>query len=109
MAWNPNAIPRGIDISNPNQFGKIILKLNEVRQARGLSMNQLSLLLGVSYTTVTKYCRLREPGLVDFNFLAKCCYVLCCHIHDLVDYIPAEEDDQKAKLERLGRLPHPVL
>ena len=88
MALSKDYQPREILISQPEQAGKVILKLDEVRQARGLSVNQLSLLLGTSYATVSKYCHLREPGLVDLNLLCKCCYVLDCDISDLVEYQP---------------------
>ena len=73
-------------ILTPKQYGKLILKLDAVRQSRTISKNKLSNLMGVSYSILLRYCNHEEFGLVDFDFLARACYVLNCDITDLIEY-----------------------
>ena len=68
------------------QYGRIILKLDEMRRARNLSKNKLSNMMGVNYGILLRYCNNNEFGLVDFDFLARACYVLRCDIADIVEY-----------------------
>ena len=68
------------------QYGRIILKLDEMRRARNLSKNKLSKMMGVNYGILLRYCNNNEFGLVDFDFLARACYVLRCDIADIVEY-----------------------
>ena len=42
--------------------------------------------MGVSYSILLRYCNHEEFGLVDFDFLARACYVLNCDITDLIEY-----------------------
>lgn len=69
-----------------SQYGKLVLKLDEVRKSRNLSKNKLSNLMGVSYGILLRYCNGERFGLVDFDFLARACYVLNCDISDLIEY-----------------------
>ena len=73
-------------ILTPKQYGKLILRLDAVRQSRNISKNKLSNLMGVSYSILLRYCNHEEFGLVDFDFLARACYVLNCDITDLIEY-----------------------
>ena len=77
-------------ILTPKQYGKIILKLDEVRISRNISKNKLSNMMGVSYSILLRYCNHSEFGLVDFDFLARACYVLKCDIADLIEYKQSE-------------------
>ena len=69
-----------------SQYGRLVLKLDEVRKIRNLSKNKLSNLMGVSYGILLRYCNGERFGLVDFDFLAMACYVLNCDISDLIEY-----------------------
>lgn len=73
-------------ILTPKQYGKLILKLDAVRQSRNIFKNKLSNLMGVSYSILLRYCNNEEFGLVDLDFLARACYVLNCDITDLIEY-----------------------
>ncbi len=42
--------------------------------------------MGVSYSILLRYCNKAEFGLVDFDFLARACYVLNCDIAELIEY-----------------------
>lgn len=42
--------------------------------------------MGVSYGILLRYCNGECFGLVDFDFLARACYVLNCDISDLIEY-----------------------
>ncbi len=74
------------EILTAKQYGKIILKFDEMRVHRSLSKNKLSNLMGVSYSILLRYCNKAEFGLVDFDFLARACYVLNCDIAELIEY-----------------------
>ena len=67
-----------------SQYGSLVLKLDEVRKSRKISKNKLSNLMGVSYSILLRYCNNQRFGLVDFDFLARACYVLNCDICDLI-------------------------
>ena len=73
-------------ILTQKQYGRIILKLDEMRRARNLSKNKLSNMMGVNYGILLRYCNNNEFGLVDFDFLARACYVLRCDIADIMEY-----------------------
>ena len=73
-------------ILTQKQYGRIILKLDEMRRARNLTKNKLSNMMGVNYGILLRYCNNNEFGLVDFDFLARACYVLRCDIADIVEY-----------------------
>ena len=73
-------------ILTQKQYGRIILKLDEMRRARNLSKNKLSNMMGVNYGILLRYCNNNEFGLVDFDFLARAWYVLRCDIADIVEY-----------------------
>ena len=73
-------------ILNQKQYGRLILKLDEMRKSRKISKNKLSNLMGVSYSTLLRYCNNEEFGLVDFDFLARACYMLQCDVTDLIEY-----------------------
>ena len=73
-------------ILTQKQYGRIILKLYEIRRARNLSKNKLINMMGVNYGILLRYCNNNEFGLVDFDFLARACYVLKCDIADIVEY-----------------------
>ena len=62
-------------ILTQKQYGRIILKLDEMRRARNLSKNKLSNMMGVNYGILLRYCNNNDFGLVDFDFLARACYV----------------------------------
>ena len=76
-------------------YGRLRLKLDEVRKGRGISKNKLSNLMGTSYSIVLRYCNNQDFGLVDFDFLARACYVLKCDISDFVEYIGGDMDEEK--------------
>ena len=57
-------------ILTQKQYGRIILKLDEMRRARKLSKNKLSNMMGGNYGILLRYCNNNEFGLVDFDFLA---------------------------------------
>lgn len=72
------------------QYGRIRLKLNEIREKNQISKNQLSNYMGVSYNVLLRYCKDQEFGLVDLDFLARACYILQCDISDLLEYEPGK-------------------
>lgn len=49
-------------ILTQKQYGRLILKLDEMRKSRKISKNKLSNLMGVSYSTLLRYCNNEEFG-----------------------------------------------
>ena len=45
-------------ILTQQQYGRIILKLDEMRRARNLSKNKLSNMMGVNYGILLRYCKI---------------------------------------------------
>ena len=77
-------------ILTKQQYGQLVLKLDEVRKSRNISKNKLANLMGVSYNIMLRYCNNDCFGLVDFDFLARACYVLGCDVLDLIEYQKGE-------------------
>ena len=73
-------------------YGFIRFDLNKLLEDRGIAKNKLSILTGVSYNVVSRYCGSDRLGLVDLDFLAKVCCVLNCDITDLLSYVPGKSN-----------------
>lgn len=67
-------------------YGHVSVRIDEMRIARKISKNQLSVLMGVSYSVVKRYCRPDVTGLVDLDFLAKACHIFECDLSDILVY-----------------------
>lgn len=82
------------DISRDEDFGTIVVKIDEVRKERGLSISKLSYLTELQRTQIRDYINNKKQRL-DVTILAKLCYVLRCDISDLIEYIPPKKDQKK--------------
>ena len=71
-------------------FGQIVIKLKDVMDSKGISINTMSHLANIKYDIVKKY----YYG-VNYSFnseiLAKFCYILDCDLNDILFYIPSKE------------------
>lgn len=70
-------------------FGKVRLKLEEIRQAQHISINKLAFRAEMQRSQVRGYCK-NEIQRLDLAILARLCYALDCDIVDLIEYIPPE-------------------
>jgi len=68
------------------EYGRIIVKLSDVMDSRGLTRNRIATVTGVKYSIVDRYYKGKQIEMVDLDFLAKVCYVLDCRVEDLLEY-----------------------
>lgn len=73
-----------------NECGEIRLKLNEILKERNISMNQLSFRAEMQRTQLRNY-RDNKVQRLDINILKRLCFVLDCHLYDLIEYIPPKK------------------
>ena len=70
-------------------FGKVNLKLEEVRKAQNISINKLACRAEMQRSQVRMYCK-NEIQRLDVAVLARICHALECDIKDLLEYIPPQ-------------------
>lgn len=68
-------------------FGQVGICLDELMDAKGISVNQMAELTDVQHRIVKKYYE-RKAVRADFEVLAKFCFVLECDIFDILFYKP---------------------
>ena len=76
------------------EYGKVIVKLAEALESRGITRNRLSTLTGVQYSIIDRYYKGKQVERADLDFLAKVCYVLDCRVEDLLEYQKPEEKNE---------------
>lgn len=67
--------------------GEIRIKLAEIMDEKGISMNQLSFRTEMQRTQLRNY-RDNKIQRLDIDILKRLCYVLECDLDDIVEYIP---------------------
>lgn len=67
------------------EFGNINMKLDDIMTKRNISTYELSSKANVRFQTI-KSLRENKATRIDFNVLAKLCYVLECKVEDLIEY-----------------------
>lgn len=79
---------------NSSDYGEIRIHLKEILEERGISLNQLSFRAEMQRTQLRNY-RDNKIQRLDIDILKRLCYVLDCDLHDLIEYIPAEDSSEK--------------
>lgn len=74
-----------------NEYGKIIIKLDELIEKKGLSKNKLSHKAEMQRTQINNFCKNKITRL-DVDVLARICTVLECKIEDLLEFIPPKSE-----------------
>lgn len=77
--------------ASSNDYGEIKIHLNEMLEARNISLNQLSFRAEMQRTQLRNY-RDNKIQRLDIDILKRLCYVLECDLTDLVEYIPPEKE-----------------
>ena len=72
------------------EYGKIVIKLDELIKKRGISKNKLSHKAEMQRTQINNFCNNKITRL-DTDVLARICSVLECKIEDLIEFIPPEK------------------
>lgn len=70
---------------NPEEYGSIRIRLNEIMKEKDISMNQLSFRTEMQRTQLRNY-RDNKIQRLDIDILKRICYVLECDLHDLIEY-----------------------
>lgn len=73
-------------------YGRVELRLKEVMDEIGISRNQLAKLIDARFEVVSKWYK-GEVEKMDLDILARICYALDCTTDDLLQYVPAEEEE----------------
>lgn len=79
--------------ANTEDYGQIILHLDELLQSKKISVNQLSFRTEMQRTQIRNY-RDNKIQRLDIDILKRLCYVLDCDLFDLIEYIPPKTDQQ---------------
>ena len=72
------------------QYGKIVIKLDELLRESGLSKNKFGHMAEMQRSQINGYCK-NETTRLDADVLARICTVLQCGIGDLLEFVPPEE------------------
>lgn len=67
------------------EFGNINVKLDKLLNDRNISTYELSKKANVRFQTIQNL-RNNQSIRIDFNVLAKICYVLGCKVEDIIEY-----------------------
>lgn len=67
-------------------YGKVIIKLQEYMEPRGISRNSLAVDANTRFEVVDKWYK-GDVEKLDLDVLARFCYVLECGINDIIEYI----------------------
>ena len=76
-------------------YGRIIIHLEELIQASGLSKNKVSQRAEMQRTQLNNYCK-NEVARVDLAVLARLCHVPGVGIDELLEYRPPETESADA-------------
>lgn len=67
-------------------FGKIILKIDQVLDEKNISKNKLEKEANLQRTQLNSYCN-NKVKRIDLETIAKICFVLECRVEDIMDYV----------------------
>lgn len=74
-----------------NEYGKIVIKLDELIKKKGISKNKLSHKAEMQRTQINNFCNNKITRL-DIDVLARICTVFECKIEDLIEFIPPHSE-----------------
>ena len=77
-----------------NRYGTVINHLDELIKKKGISKSKLSQRAELQRTQLNRYCK-NEVTRFDADVLARLCTVLDCEIGDLLEFVPAEENQNQ--------------
>ena len=67
-------------------FGKIILKIDQVLEEKNISKNKLEREANLQRTQLNSYCN-NKVKRIDLETIAKICYVLECGVEDVMEHV----------------------
>lgn len=77
------------EIYTINQYGKIIIDIRAIMDARGISRNALARAINARFEVVDKWYK-GSVEKIDADVLARICFVLECTPGDIIRYIDSD-------------------
>ena len=74
-----------------HNYGKIIIKLNQVVAEKGFSKGKLAQYAEMERTQLNRYFK-NDVTRLDTAVLARLCTALDCKIEDILEFVPADYD-----------------
>ena len=74
------------------QYGKIIVKLDEIMKKLDVSNYELNSKANIKFQTIQNL-RINKASRIDFEVLAKLCHSLDCKVEDILEYVPTIDDN----------------
>ena len=72
------------------EYGKIVIRLEELIKEKGISKNKLSHKAEMQRTQINNFCK-NEITRLDTDVLARLCTALECDISDLLEFVPPDK------------------
>lgn len=72
------------------EYGKIKVKLDSIMNERNISTYELSNKSNIRFQSLQSL-RENTSTRIDYEVLAKLCYVLECEVQDIIEYVPNEK------------------
>lgn len=79
--------------------GKIKIKIADVMKERQISKTKLSYLAFLQLRQLNNLIN-EKAARVDFDVLARICHALDCRIEDILEYVPADPEEDNSNLEK---------
>lgn len=76
--------------------GKIKIKIADVMKEKQISKTKLSYLAFLQLRQLNNLIN-EKAARVDFDVLARLCYALDCKIEDILEYVPADPEEDNSK------------
>ena len=74
---------------NVQDYGKVVVCLDEALKKRSLSMTKLAHLANTHYKNIKRLCGTDDIRKVDLDILARICYVMECETSEIIRYVPS--------------------
>lgn len=82
--------------------GKIKIKIADVMKEKQISKTKLSYLAFLQLRQLNNLIN-EKAARVDFDVLARLCYALDCKIEDILEYVPADPEEDNSKIKNLEK------
>ena len=80
--------------------GKIKIKIADVMKEKQISKTKLSYLAFLQLRQLNNLIN-EKAARVDFDVLARICNALDCKIEDILEYVPADPEEDNSKIKNL--------
>lgn len=82
--------------------GKIKIKIADVMKEQQISKTKLSYLAFLQLRQLNNLIN-EKAARVDFDVLARICNALDCKIEDILEYVPADPEEDNSKIKNLEK------